>query len=81
MGRYADNLKQKAKETAKTSKDNAQDATIADILTQGTADLTTAANKPKAKNLMYFNTSTQKLYVSTGTTQGSWTEVKAVAIV
>lgn len=81
MGRYADNLKAQAAATAQTATDTAQTAAIAGLLTQGTADLTTEANKPKAKNLLYFNTSTQKLYVSTGTTQGSWTEVKAVAIV
>lgn len=81
MGAYRDRLKALEVQTAQTATDAAQTAKLENIVQQGTKDLTTEANKPTAKNLLYFNTSTQKLYVSTGTTTGSWTEVKAVAIV
>lgn len=79
MGRYADNLKAQAAAAAQTATDTAQSAAIADLLTQGSAAPSTA---PKAKNLAYFATGTQKLYISTGTTASTdWKEVKAVAIV
>jgi len=75
MGRYADNIEEKTHEAA-------QDAAITaleGLLTQGTNAPSTA---PKAKNLLYFATSTQKMYVSIGTSASTdWKEVKAVAIV
>lgn len=75
MGRYADNIKNAQSQSAQAAKDAAQSAAIADILTQG-AGAPDAA--PKAKNLLYFDTTTQKLYVSTGTTASTdWKNVLA----
>lgn len=68
MGYLADKRKQ-------TQTDAAQDAAIENILTQGAG---APSKAPTAKNLLYFNTTSSKLYVSTGTTASSdWTEVKA----
>ena len=67
MGRYADNLKMQAAKTTQTATDTTQTADITalkGLLTQGAADPST---KPSAKNLLYFNTTSQKLFVSTGT--------------
>lgn len=76
MGRYADNLKAAAATTAQTATDEQQTAAIAALVTQGAAAPST---KPSAKNLLYFATTAQKLYVSTGTSASSdWKEVKAV---
>lgn len=69
MGRYADNLKAQAAAAAQTATDTAQTAAItAATPTQGS---TAPSTKPSAKNLMYFDTTTQKLYVSTGTSNSS----------
>ena len=79
MGRYADNLKAAAIAATQTATDTAQSAKIDALLTQGT---NAPSAKPDAKNLAYYATSTQKLYISTGTSNASdWKEVKAVAIV
>ena len=64
MGRYADNLKQKATDAGQDAKIEALEG----LLTQGTSAPST---KPAAKNLLYFATSTSKLYVSTGTSSSS----------
>ena len=69
MGRYADNLKAQAAAAAQTATDTGQTAAIAAATpTQGS---TAPSAKPSAKNLMYFDTTTQKLYVSTGTSDAS----------
>lgn len=69
MGYLADKRKQ-------TQTDAAQDAAIENILTQGSS---APSKAPTAKNLLYFNTTSSKLYVSTGTTASTdWKEVKAV---
>lgn len=74
MGRYADNLKQSATDAGQDAKIEALEG----LLTQGTSAPST---KPAAKNLLYYATTSQKMYVSTGTSSSSdWKEVKAVAI-
>lgn len=68
MGRYNENLNG-------TAYDQKQNATVASIVTQGE---NAPSAKPAAKNLLYFATSTQKLYVSIGTSAATdWKEVKA----
>ena len=75
MGRYAQRLKKAKADAAQHALDEQQSAAIENLLTQGD---NAPSEKPSAKNLLYFATSTQKLYVSTGTSASSdWTEVKA----
>lgn len=64
MGRYADNLKQSATDSGQDAKIEALEG----LLTQGAS---APSAKPAAKNLLYFATGTQILYVSTGTSSSS----------
>lgn len=82
MGRFLNKLlglnpiEQAEKDAAQDAAAEAQATTIAGLITQGAAAPST---KPTAKNLLYFATTAQKLYVSTGTSASSdWKEVKAV---
>lgn len=75
MGIFNRKKKEAQIEANGTNYDQGQDTKIAGIITQGAG---TPAAKPTAKNLLYFNTTTQKLYVSVGTSSTSdWKEVLA----
>lgn len=75
MGTFNRKLKEADIEANGTQYDQDQDTKIAGIITQGAA---APSAKPAAKNLLYFATTAQKLYVSTGTSASTdWKDVHA----
>lgn len=75
MGTFTRKKKEADIEANGTQYDKSQDTKLSAVITQGASAPST---KPAAKNLLYFATTAQKLYVSTGTSASTdWKEVKA----
>ncbi len=69
MGRYLDNIKQTSTDATQSAKIEALEG----LLTQAAGAPSTT---PKAKNLLYFDTTNKFLYVSAGTSSSSdWKKV------